>query len=651
MNTGEDIYGMRKVLDLSRWVSIILLLLHFYFICYGAFREWGLTAALSDRLLENISRTGVFEKPVLSKIFSLAFLVISLLGAGSRKDGSLGYMGGLVLLVTGMGLYFGCIFVLTQSGVVTTIASLYMGSCFMGWLLIMTGGLRISRVMAYSLRAGFSDKKKAGFPQEERLLETDYSINLKAKYQLDGEIRTSYININGPRGVLLIGSPGSGKSWFIVEPAMEQLIGRGMSMLVFDFKYDALSRYAYALFQKYQHKYPASARFYSINFTDLSRSHRCNLIHPATLGDVSDAVGVSRAILLSLNNTWAHKQGDFFVESPINLLGALIWYLKKYKDGRYCTLPHVIELAQTSYDMLFALLKTEPDIHALVNTFIQVYQNKTMEVLDSQMSSVKIPLGRLASPGLYYVLTGNDLDLQINHPARPAILCLGGDPSRQEALAPILSLYVDRVNKLIHQPGGHPCALVLDEFATVRAASVLQTVAIGRSHRIIPILVVQDISQLRILYTRAEADTIMNMTGNLICGQVGGETAGWVSERFPDREAYRTTVSVNSSDTSVSKAEQSNPAITPATISTLSSGEFAGIVADDPGKEMEFKAFHAKVVKEKSSLLMKELPVVRQVDAAEIKKNFQRVKWEVQELVLSEMARINGDPMAGGVDV
>jgi type IV secretory pathway TraG/TraD family ATPase VirD4 len=348
--------------------------------------------------------------------------------------------------------------------------------------------------------------------------------------------------------------------------------------------------------------------------------------------------------MLSLNSTWANKQGDFFVESPINFLAALIWYLKKYKGGVYCTLPHVIELAQAPYDKLFTMLNAEPEIQTLVNTFVQVYQNKTMEVLDSQLSSAKIPLGRLASPELYYVLTGNDLSLQINDPGHPKVLCLGGDPARQEALAPILSLYIDRLNKLINQPGRHPCALVLDEFASVRAASVLNTVAVGRSNNIITMLVVQDISQLRMLYSHAEASTIMNMTGNLICGQVGGETARWVSERFPAVEQYRTTVSVNSTDTSVSKSEQSNPAITPATIATLSSGEFVGILADDPGRVMELKAFHAKVVKEDAGVLPGELPVVREVGATEIEENFQRVKKEVAELVKVEMKRIMGNP-------
>jgi type IV secretory pathway TraG/TraD family ATPase VirD4 len=389
------------------------------------------------------------------------------------------------------------------------------------------------------------------------------------------------------------------------------------------------------------------ASFYSINFTDLSRSHRCNLIDPATMGDMSDAIGASRTIMLSINNTWSEKQGEFFVESSINFLAALIWYLRKYEGGIYCTLPHVIELAQTPYEKLFPVLLAEPAIQTLISSFIQAYMNKTFEMLDGQVSSMKIPLGRLASPDLYYVLTGNDLSLAINDPACPKILCLGGDPARQEALAPVLSLYIDRLNKLINKPERHPCALVLDEFASVRAASVLHTVAVGRSNDIIPFLVVQDLSQLRMMYSRAEADMILNMTGNLICGQVGGETARWISERFPSVTGYRTTVSVNSSDTSVSKAEQSNATVSPATIATLSSGEFVGILADDPERKMELKAFHAKVVKEPLKSRFEELPLVRKVNATIVEENFQRVRRDVIELVDKEMRRALRDPVQG----
>ncbi|MES1159983.1 MAG: TraM recognition domain-containing protein, partial [Bacteroidota bacterium] len=301
----------------------------------------------------------------------------------------------------------------------------------------------------------------------------------------------------------------------------------------------------------------------------------------------------------------------------------------------------------TPYDQLFTMLNTEPEIETLIAPFIDAYKNKSMEMLDGQLASAKIPLGRLASPDLYYVLTGDDCSLDINNPMAPKILCLGVDPPRQEALAPVLSLYIDRLNKLVNQSEKVPCALVCDEFATVRAASMLTTIATARSNHIIPVLSVQDLSQLRTQYSREEADLIANITGNLVCGQVGGETARWVSERFPTTVQYRKSVSVNSSDTSISRSEQEVNTISAATIATLSSGEFVGIVADDPDRKIEHKAFHARIVKDTKSLKDKnryELPVVREVDETVIGENFQRVKKEIKELVVGETQRIVGDP-------
>ncbi len=350
--------------------------------------------------------------------------------------------------------------------------------------------------------------------------------------------------------------------------------------------------------------------------------------------------------LLSLKTSWVHKSGEFFVESAINYLASLIWFLKIYKDGIYCTLPHVIQLAQTPYDQLFTLLNAEPSTSAVVSPFIEAYQNKTMEMLDGQIASARIPLMRLVSRDIYYVLSGNDLKLDINDPGAPAVFCLGGDSSRQNALAPVMSLYIDRLNNSINRPGRYPCALVLDEFSTVRAASVLTTIATARSNEILPILSVQDLSQLQTQYSTAEANQIMNITGNLICGQVGGETARWVSERFESVLQYKTTVSVNSSDTSVSKAEQPTSAVTPATIATLSSGEFVGIVADDPSEKIERKGFYAEIIREPmvEKEEMEPLPIVNQVTEAEVNANFERIKEEVKGLVEAEMKRIMGDP-------
>jgi hypothetical protein len=646
MNTGEDSFGMRKLADMSRWISIALLLLHFYFKCYGAFEVWGLTHHISDRLLANIVRTGLFNKRYLCRLLSLAFLSFSMLGVRSRKKTHDGYAAGLWLLGIGLLLFWGSALLPGRFDDPLKGCGVYMGACFIGWLVVLTGELQLSRIIGLGVQRKFFRDEQSGFPQQEKLIKGDYAFNLEAVYEYQGRRRRSFINIlNGRRGILIVGGPGSGKSWFIVEPVLQQLVEKGFTLLVFDFKYDKLTKQVYNLFVKNRNCYPASARFYSVNFTDLSRSHRCNLIDPATLRHLSDALGVSRTIMLSINKTWANREGEFFVDSPINLLAAAIWYLKLYENGRFCTLPHAIELIQAPYQKLFTIFNAEPSIQTLINTFTRLFINKTFEVLDSQMASAKIPLSRLASEDVYYVLTGNDMNLELNANDAPKIFCLGGDPARHESLGPFLSLYIDRVNKLVNRPGRLPCGLVIDEFASVRAASLLHTVAVGRDNNIVTLLVAQEINQLRTNYSKAEADTLMNMVGNVICGQVGGETADSMSRRFMSKMDYKTTVSVNSSDTSISKSEQSNPSIAPATIANLSSGEFVGILADDPGNEMELKAFHAKVVKKPGVALVEDIPIVREVTPTMLEENFLRVKEEVRDLVESEFRRIESCPV------
>jgi len=523
-----------------------------------------------------------------------------------------------------------------------------------GYLLIMHGSARLSRVMSREFRNNDPfDKENEGFPQEEGYIETEYSINLPAVYRYRNEERQSWINIINPRrGILIMGSPGCGKSYFIIENIIRQLMAKGFAMFIYDLKYDQLTRLAFTHFLKNVAKYP-NLQFHTINFTDLRKTHRCNVIDPATMYYTSDAIGTSRSLMLSMNKIWALKGGDFFVESAINFMAAIIWYLRRYQNGKYCTLPHAIELAQTSHDKLFTLLNTQPEIEALVNSFINAYREGVMETVVSQVSSAQIAISRLASPEIYYVLTGNDFTLDINSAVAPKIFCLGGDPTKQEALAPVISLYIDRLNSLINKEGRHPCAIICDEFASLRAASVLDTMSQARSSNVVTVISVQDISQLRSRYTHDEADQVVNMVGNIICGQVGGATAKSVSERFPGTMQSKTTITSKTMETTISKSRQLTPVVLPSTIATLSSGEFLGIVADDPKTPIELKAFHARIINDHEALererdRMMLVPFVSDLSQDSVLKQFQKVKQEVQDLVNSELTRIMNDSSLAG---
>lgn len=657
MNTGENEQGLRKILDMTRLISIVVLVLHFYYYCYRAFDQWQLTAALSDRLLGNIKKAGLFSHFYTSKFIALGFLIISLLGARGKKEEKLNFKTGFAYIISGLLIYFLSWLALLPALAATTTATIYIGITSIGFILILTGGTLLSRVIQLKLNnKDIFNKENETFPQEERLLQNEFSINLPAQYHLKGKVRRSWINIINPfRSLLVMGSPGSGKSYFVIRHVITQHIRKGFSMFVYDFKFDDLSVITYNHFLQYRHLYKVKPEFYVINFDDLSRTHRCNPLDKENMLDITDASESARTILMGLNREWIRRQGDFFVESPINFLTAIIWFLRRYQDGEFCTLPHVIELMQVDYDKLFTILKTEKEIDALINPFVSAYVNDVMEQLEGQIASAKVAMARLSSPQLYYVLSGNDFTLDINNPKEPKIVCMGNNPQKLQVYGAVLSLYISRLIKMVNKKGNLKSSLVFDEFPTIYLNNMDSLIATARSNKVATTLGVQDFSQLKKDYGKDQADVIMNITGNIISGQVTGETAKQLSERFGKIMQDRSSVSVNRTDTSISHSKQLDAAIPPSKISSLSSGEFVGMVADDPDNKIELKTFHSSILNDHVALKKeqeryKPIPVVRQINPSIIQKNYLQIKQEIEDLVNAEMERIINDPaMVGNV--
>lgn len=651
MQTGENEQALRKILDMTRLISIALLLLHFYYYCYTAFQQWGCVSRFSDKILGNIQHTGLFSYFHKSKIFTLGFLLISLLGAKGRKDEKLNHKTAIAYIITGMLIYFLSYLLMFVKTDTTAIAIIYTVSTTIGFLLMLSGGTLLSRMIKNRLNnKDIFNKENETFPQEERLLENEYSINLPALYYLKDKVRNSWINIINPfRALMVLGTPGSGKSYFVIRHVITQHIRKGFTMFIYDFKFDDLSKITYNTWLKYKHLYPIPPEFYVINFDDLARTHRCNPLEPSAMTDITDAAESARTILLGLNKEWIKRQGDFFVESPINFLTAIIWYLRKYKDGQFCTLPHVIELMQLDYDSLFTILRTEKEIEVLINPFINAYLNDAMEQLEGQIASAKIAMARLSSPQLYYVLSGNDFTLDINNPAEPKIVCMGNNPQKIQIYGAVLSLYVSRLIKLVNQKGKLKSSLIFDEFPTIYLNNMDSLIATARSNKVATCLGIQDFSQLRKDYGREQADVIMNITGNIVSGQVTGDTAKQLSERFGKIMQDRESLSINSGDTSISRSKQLESAVPPSKICSLSSGEFVGTVADDPNCKIELKTFHCEIINDHDALKkeednFKDIALIRKIDNTMVQRNYLQVKQDIQEIMQSEIERLLLDP-------
>ncbi|MFH6967756.1 conjugal transfer protein MobC [Flavobacterium sp. FlaQc-28] len=651
MQTGENEQALRKILDMTRLMGITLLLIHFYYYCFDSFRQWNLAPDFACRILENIYRTGLLDSFHKSKLFALGLLVISLMGARGRKDEKLHFRTAFYYISMGLLLYFGSYLAFVIFADAKVCSVLYISLCSLGYLMTLSGGTLLSRIIRRKLGStDIFNKENETFPQEERLIENEYSVNLPARYHLKDKVRSSWINIINPfRGILVPGTPGSGKSYFVIRHIITQHIAKGFSMFIYDFKFDDLTVIAYNAWLEFRHLYAVEPKFYIINFDDLSRTHRCNPLDPAAMTDITDAAESARTILMGLNREWIKKQGDFFVESPINFLTAVIWYLRKYNDGEFCTLPHVIEMIQTDYESLFTILRTEKEIEVLINPFVSAFLNEAVDQLEGQIASAKISLAKLSSPQLYYVLSGSDFTLDINNPSDPKIVSMGNNPQKMQTYGAVLSLFVSRLIKQVNQKGKLKSSLIFDEFPTIYLNNIDSLIATARSNKVSTCLGIQDFSQLRKDYGREQADVIINIVGNIVCGQVSGDTAKQLSERFGKIMQDRESLSINSSDTSISRSRQLESAVPPSKISSLSSGEFVGMTADNPDCRIELKTFHCEIINDHEKIKKEtdnyqEIPIIRTIDNVIIQKNYLQIKIEIQEIIHSEMERIIKNP-------
>lgn len=527
----------------------------------------------------------------------------------------------------------------------------YIFTLTAGYLALLMSGLWMSRLYRHNLMEDVFNMENESFMQETRLMENEYSVNLPTRFYYKKRWNNGFVNIvNIFRACMVIGTPGSGKSYAIVNSYIRQLIAKGFAIYIYDYKFDDLSTIAYNSLLKNMDKYEVKPRFYVINFDDPRRSHRCNPINPEFMTDISDAYEASYTIMLNLNRTWIEKQGDFFVESPIILLAAIIWYLKIYKNGIYCTFPHAVELLNKPYSDLFTILTSYPELENYLSPFMDAWKGNAQDQLQGQIASAKIPLTRMISPQLYWVMTGNDFSLDINNPKEPKLLCVGNNPDRQNIYSAALGLYNSRIVKLINKKKQLKCAVIIDELPTIYFRGLDNLIATARSNKVGVLLGFQDFSQLTRDYGEKESKVIQNTVGNIFSGQVVGETAKTLSERFGKVLQQR-------QDVSTSINTQLDSLIPASKIANLSQGTFVGAVADNFDERIEQKIFHAEIVVDHTKISAEEkayqkIPVINDfkdrngndIMMQQIQRNYDQIKADAQAIINEEMRRIKNDP-------
>ncbi|MBJ2126341.1 conjugal transfer protein MobC [Flavobacterium sp. IB48] len=657
MQGEDDLRGLAKIMAFMRAVSILLVLMHLYWFCYGYFIDHGWTLEVINKILDNFQRTaGLFSRTFYTKAFALVLLALSCLGSKGVKHQKITWTKIYIALAIGFVLFFLNTPLLKLS--VTTATILYILTTGLGYIALMVAGVWMSRLLCNNLMDDVFNNENESFMQETTLMENEYSVNLPTKFYYKGKWNKGWINIVNPfRATIVLGTPGSGKSYAIVNNYIKQQIEKGFSMYIYDFKFDDLSTIAYNHLLKHRDKYKVQPKFYVINFDDPRRSHRCNPLNPDFMTDISDAYEAAYTIMLNLNRSWIQKQGDFFVESPIILLAAIIWYLKIYDDGKYCTFPHAIELLNKKYSDVFTILTSYPDLENYLSPFMDAWQGGAQDQLQGQIASAKIPLSRMISPQLYWVMTGDDFSLDINNPKEPKILCVGNNPDRQNIYSAALGLYNSRIVKLINKKGQLKSSVIIDELPTIYFRGLDNLIATARSNKVAVCLGFQDFSQLNRDYGDKESKVIQNTVGNIFSGQVVGETAKNLSERFGKILQKRQSLSINRNDTSTSISTQLDSLIPASKISTLTQGIFVGAVSDNFDERIQQKIFHAEIVVDNDKVVSEtksyqKIPdILSFTDAKgentmkqEIEANYKQIKQDIVLVIESELERIKNDP-------
>ena len=658
MAQEDDLRALGKIMDFLRAVSIILAIMNVYWYCYEAMRMWGVTIGVVDRILINFNRTGgLFHSILYTKLFSLLLLALSCLGTKGVKAEKMSWSKIWTVLAVGFCLFFLNWWILLLPISHLGNATLYIFTMTAGYICLLMGGLWMSRLLKHNLMEDVFNNENESFMQETKLMENEYSVNLPTRFYYKKKWQRGWINVVNPfRATIVLGTPGSGKSFAVVNNYIKQQIEKGYSMYIYDFKFSDLSTIAYNHMMNHQNGYKVKPQFYVINFDDPRRSHRCNPIHPDFMSDISDAYESAYTIMLNLNKTWVQKQGDFFVESPIILFAAIIWYLRIYKNGKYCTFPHAIELLNRRYEDVFPILTSYPELENYLSPFMDAWQGGAMEQLAGQIASAKIPLSRMISPQLYWVMSASEFTLDINNPEEPKILCVGNNPDRQNIYGAALGLYNSRIVKLINKKGQLKSSVIIDELPTIYFKGLDNLIATARSNKVAVCLGFQDFSQLVRDYGDKEAKVVINTVGNIFSGQVVGETAKTLSERFGKVLQKRQSISINRQDVSTSINTQMDSLIPPSKISGLTQGMFVGSVSDNFTERIEQKIFHAEIVVDTNKVKREEshyqpIPIINDFKDADgndcmkqaIQNNYNQIKEDVKLIVKDELERIAGD--------
>ncbi|QGY47713.1 type IV secretion system DNA-binding domain-containing protein [Maribellus comscasis] len=634
---------LEKMHEGFRFFSYLLLFLTMYISQLDFFIYKGIYIPEFSSVLEKLMSLDFLSGSVISKLTCLGFLMITCIGTRGKKDRDLKVFNLVVQVLAGILLYWGSLLFSHNLPVVFLLCS------FLGFVMLNISFDNISKLINVNLMKDRFNLENESFPQEQSFLSNEFSVNLPMLYQHRSKRHEGWINVVNPfRGTMVVGTPGSGKSYSVVLPFIRQHLGKGFALCVYDFKYPDLSLVTYNHFLKAKKKkgLPENAEFYVINFDDIKKSYRCNPLAPELMESTIDAFEASRTVLYNLNREWIRKQGEFFSESAVSFFVAVIWFLKKYRNGEFCTLPHAIELLQLDYDDLFEVLSREKDVTNIINPFLNAHKRGAHEQLEGQLGSLKIAISKIISREIYWICSGNDFSLDINNPKYPKVICLANNPLRIEMYGAVLSLFITRMLKVINRKHQHKCSLIFDELPTIYFRGLDTLIATARANQISTLLGIQTIDQLIRDYGKEQANAILTNIGNIFAGQSVGDTARFIQNRMGKILQERQSVNINRNTQSTSFSTQMDFLVPEGKIATLPQGYMVGQVADNFGEHISQKNFNCLIKADTKNLEQEEkhfIPIPDFYDFDNVEETLERNRTRIQNDIRSIVIEIQNN--------
>jgi hypothetical protein len=571
-----------------------------------------------SNLLKNFSKMSFIYPPINAKFATLVLIGLVAIGTKAKKKKDLNIATEIVLpIVLGLVLIFSSLIVQNEAGnnKLTKIFPgmnlyqiIYATLSFLGALILQMGADSISKLMQQKMGKDRWNVEEESFDQNQELIKSETNINIPYLFRYKGKSNKGWINLNPFRGTMVIGTPGSGKSFGVINPAIRQMIAKGFCLCIYDFKFPDLAQiayYHYLLKKSKDSDYNYS--FHVINLNEVEKSRRVNPFHKKYIQTLAEAQEMAESMVSSLQKGGSSSGGGseaFFTQSAINFLASCIYFFAKLENGKYSDLPHILSFMNRSYQEIFDSLFKNEEIGSLLSPFKTAYDNKAFDQLEGQIGTLKIFLSRLATKESFWVFSGDEVELKITDRENPSIIILASDPGTQDINSALYSAVLNRTLRLVNSKHNLPGGIIADEFPTIYIHKIDNVVATARSNRVAVLLGLQEIPQLRQFYKKEVADTISAIVGNILSGSARDKnTLDWLEKLFGKIKQKSFSQSISQQGTTTSINEKMDFMIPAGKIAALRTGEMVGMIAQ--GEENDTDEYKTSAINGKINLDMK----------------------------------------------